>query len=340
MMENCCIKKEEPRRCKRCVMPETKGRVEIDENGLCNICREREKDNTKVEKKDEKESLSYFKKKLLFHTKSSPKYDCIVSVSGGKDSMMTLYIAKKILNLRVLAVFVDNGFVLPEMYHNVNSASEILGIDLIIYKTNDFFDIFKKCILSKKEVYFCRLCHILLENVVKKICIQNEVKVIMGGYTKGQNYIKSNELFWIYEKSDKNVVDIFKDDDKYKELSEIFTNPMAYMNKEYGNILQLSPFRYIDWNEDQIVDTLKAELNFKRSKDSWPKNSSNCIFNYVAQYKALDFFGYSQHETELSDLVRSGEMNRDRALEIINTPLKEEHIVSALSKMGLDIKDI
>ena len=33
-------------------------------------------------------------------------------------------------------------------------------------------------------------------------------------------------------------------------------------------------------------------------------------------------------------------MNRDRALEIINTPLKEEHIVSALSKMGLDIKDI
>ena len=94
-MENCCIKKEEPRRCKRCVMPETKGRVEIDENGLCNICREREKDNTKVEKKDEKESLSYFKKKLLFHTKSSPKYDCIVSVSGGKDSMMTLYIAKK-----------------------------------------------------------------------------------------------------------------------------------------------------------------------------------------------------------------------------------------------------
>ena len=297
-------------------MPETKGRVDIDENGLCNICREREKDNTKVEKKDEKESLSYFKKKLLFHTKSSPKYDCIVSVSGGKDSMMTLYIAKKILNLRVLAVFVDNGFVLPEMYHNVNSASEILGIDLIIYKTNDFFDIFKKCILSKKEVYFCRLCHILLENVVKKICIQNEVKVILGGYTKGQNYIKSNELFWIYEKSDKNVVDIFKDDDKYKELSEIFTNPMAYMNKEYGNILQLSPFRYIDWN------------------------SSNCIFNYVAQYKALDFFGYSQHETELSDLVRSGEMNRDRALEIINTPLKEEHIVSALSKMGLDIKDI
>ena len=36
-MENCCIKKEEPRRCKRCVMPETKGRVDIDENGLCNV---------------------------------------------------------------------------------------------------------------------------------------------------------------------------------------------------------------------------------------------------------------------------------------------------------------
>lgn len=327
-------------RCRHCIMPEVPGHISIDTHGICNICNSRKIENITVEKKTEEEGLSDFKKKVLFYAKNSSKYDCAVSVSGGKDSIMTLYIAKKILNLRVLAIFVDNGFALPEMYHNVNRASEILGIDAMIYKTNDFIEIFRKCILSKKEIYYCRLCHILLEYIVKKICTQNDIKIILGGYTKGQQYIQNHELFWIYEKSDANVIKIFEKDEKYAELAEIFENPMVFMNKKFGNILQLSPFRYIDWDEKEIVRKLKKELDFKKSEQSWPQNSSNCIFNYVAQYKALECFGYSQHETELSDLVRNKEMTRQRALDIINTPLKEEHIISALSKMNLTIEDI
>lgn len=327
-------------RCTHCIMPEVPGHVHIDAHGICNICNSRKNDTVKAEKKTEEESLSDFKKKVLFYAKNSPKYDCAVSVSGGKDSMMTLYIAKKLLNLRVLAIFVDNGFALPEMYHNVNRASEILGIDLLIYKTNDFIEIFRKCIASKEDVYYCRLCHIMLEYIVKKICTQNDIKIMLGGYTKGQQYIQNDELFWIYEKSDANVRKLFAEDEKYGELAEIFENPMIFMSKKFGNIVQLSPFRYIDWDEQEIVKTLKKELDFKTSADSWPQNSSNCLFNYVAQYKALECFGYSQHETELSDLVRNNEMTRQRALDIINTPLKEEHIVQALSKMNLTLKDI
>lgn len=334
------INNKKIRRCIKCIMPETQGHITLDESDICNICNERKDITIRRGNLNKENDLSTFKKKILFYTQESSKYDCVVSVSGGKDSLMTLYIAKKILKLRVLAVFIDNGFALPEMYSNVNSASEILGVDLIIYKTNDFAEIFRKCILSKKEIYFCRLCHVLLENMIKNICKQNDIRVILGGYTKGQQYIRNDELFWIYEKSDKNIVDIFKKDDKYSEIAEIFYNPMVFMNNNYGNILQLSPFKYINWNEKEIVEKLSSELNFKTSEESWPKNSSNCIFNYVSQYKSIEFFGYSQHETELSDLVRSGEMTRDRALDIINTPLKKEHIIAALSKMNLSINDI
>ncbi len=76
--------------------------------------------------------------------KKNSKYNCVVSVSGGKDSIMTLYVAKKILNLNVLAIFIDNGFALPEMYDNLNNATDILNVDMMIFKTSDMIDIFKK----------------------------------------------------------------------------------------------------------------------------------------------------------------------------------------------------
>lgn len=51
-------------------------------------------------------------------------------------------------------------------------------------------------------------------------------------------------------------------------------------------------------------------------------------------------FGYAQHETELSDLVREGELSRQRALEIIRTPIEEENLKRPLLKLGLCIDDI
>ncbi len=99
------------------------------------------------------------------------------------------------MNLNVLAIFIDNGFALPEMYDNLNNATDILNVDMMIFKTSDMIDIFKKCIESKKDIYYCRVCHTLLEYYIKSICVQNNINVILGGYTKGQQYIKNSELF-------------------------------------------------------------------------------------------------------------------------------------------------
>ncbi len=334
------------RRCKNCVMPEIKGRIELDEEGVCDICRRRARENPRegsdktAPAKESGDGLETLKKKILFYKNKDANYDCAVSLSGGKDSTMTLYVAKKMLNLKPLAIFVDNGFALPEMYENVHNASDKLGVDLIIYKTASLLKIFKECLLSSQKVYYCRLCHTLLEYYVKKNAYGNRLNIILGGYTKGQQYIKNDELFWIYDQSDHNIKKIFSEITIDEDLKELLMGPTAYMNKKFGNMLQISPFKYMAWDEDEIVRILQEELDFKKSKDSWPENSSNCMFNYVAQYKALKDFGYSQHETELSDLVRNDEMKRERALKIITTPLLDKHIKTALNKLNLDFSHL
>lgn len=332
------------RRCKICVMPEVKGVFDLNVNGVCRICSLQE-DEVKTggmafDDKSPEEKLSILKRKIDKMLRPGRTYDCAVAVSGGKDSIMTLYIAVKQLGLKPLAIFIDNGFALDQMYKNVINATDILGADLIIYKTSEIVDMFRLFLSSKKRVYYCRACHALLDLAINRICRQNDIRLVLGGYTKGQQYIKNTELFNIYDESDKNAVELFSRDEYFSRYCELFSNRNKYFRQYYGEINHISPFKYIEWNETKILDILKNELKFSLPERSWPDKSSNCTFNYVSQYLVMKQFGFAQHESELSGQIRSGELTRERAIDIIETPIETEDLRAPLEKLGLSLKDI
>ena len=69
--------------CRRCIMPETKPDLFIDAEGICSACRsfERRKEVDWDTRKRELESVLG-----RYRSKDGKNYDCIVPVSGGKDS--------------------------------------------------------------------------------------------------------------------------------------------------------------------------------------------------------------------------------------------------------------
>lgn len=68
--------------CTRCVMPHTKPDLHIDEEGVCNACRSYEK-RKEVDWDRRKSELTVLLEKYRRH---GSHWDCIVPVSGGKDS--------------------------------------------------------------------------------------------------------------------------------------------------------------------------------------------------------------------------------------------------------------
>lgn len=329
-------------RCSCCIMPESKGHIDMDAHGVCSICHkstEHIQPEQTFESKRPEEKLETLKK-IVAPYKKGKQYDCGVSVSGGKDSIMTLYVAVKELGLRPLAIFIDNGFGLPEMYENVKNATDILGVDLLVFKTADLLKIFPAMIRSGKPIYYCRVCHALIDNAIRSIAYKHEIDLILGGYTKGQQYIKNSELFWIYKESDQNTVELLETMPDYAHFADLIRNQNKYFREHYGNIRLLSPFKYIEWNEEKILKVIGKELRFQLPKRSWPDKSSNCSFNYVSQYLTEKVFGYAQHEVELSELVRVGELSRERALEIIESPIEESDLERALEKLGLTVEDV
>ncbi len=69
--------------CKRCVMPDTKPDLHLDEDGICNACRSYENRAT-VDWDARKSELLKVLDRYRRHDGSN--WDCIVPVSGGKDS--------------------------------------------------------------------------------------------------------------------------------------------------------------------------------------------------------------------------------------------------------------
>jgi N-acetyl sugar amidotransferase len=68
--------------CVRCVMPHTKPDLHIDEEGICNACRSIEKRKEVDWDQRHQELLTVLEK----YRKNGTNWDCIVPVSGGKDS--------------------------------------------------------------------------------------------------------------------------------------------------------------------------------------------------------------------------------------------------------------
>ena len=94
--------------CKTCLFPNTKPDIQFNNQGVCDSClsakrkhgkeksinwQRREKDFQTILEKSKKNSGSY--------------YDCVVPVSGGKDSTWQVYVMKKRHKMNPLAITFD-----------------------------------------------------------------------------------------------------------------------------------------------------------------------------------------------------------------------------------------
>ena len=87
--------------CKLCLLPDTKPQLTFDENGVCSACiNNKLKENVNWEQK-EKDFLQIIEK---YKNTDNSNYDCIIPVSGGRDSTYQTYAMKEMFGMNPLAV--------------------------------------------------------------------------------------------------------------------------------------------------------------------------------------------------------------------------------------------
>lgn len=120
------------RYCTRCVTPETRLRISFDSEGVCSACRWAER-----KKEVDWDAKAKELKKIADECRSKEGgYDCIVPVSGGKDSTFQAHYAKNVLKLNTLCVNYRPSMPVPTGSKNQRNLIERIGVDHISVTPN------------------------------------------------------------------------------------------------------------------------------------------------------------------------------------------------------------
>lgn len=302
--------------CKKCFLSDNVEGVLIDENQLCDYCAKKKEDDwshrfqiTEEQKKSLREELE----KYYNNIKGKADYDCVLALSGGKDSTYLLYhfIIEK--GMKVLAVHVNTHFESNIGIRNIKLLQKKLSFDL---EEVDFgFDFFKKFyrhlfLNPIKEGYVKNICYIcgpLYISCCLKVATEKKIPLVVLGLSPNQ---PENMFFeWVDDiiKQKDWIPDIFKTEEFDNDFKDKFWNPFKYPEDTLFPRL-IAPLHIMEYNEKQIIDKLSKHKIL--SKKQLNPATTNCILNWPMIYLDTRLLGHNPYIKEFSSKVRRKEISR------------------------------
>ncbi|WP_400770550.1 N-acetyl sugar amidotransferase [Methylosinus sporium] len=124
---------ESLRYCVRCCMPETQEGVKFDDQGICQACQSSEQ-KIHINWVEREKRL----RNLLENAKAKAgnNYDCIVPISGGKDSVFQLHVLVKVYGMKPLTVTFSHNWYSETGWYNLQNALQQFDVDHVMFTPN------------------------------------------------------------------------------------------------------------------------------------------------------------------------------------------------------------
>jgi|GEM_PF-3250033 hypothetical protein len=303
--------------CEKCVMTVEEGQR------ICKACETYQPLETDFRKKE-----SELKEIIRKFGSTGKKYDCVVPLTGGKDSSYVLYYMTKVIGARVLVFTVDNELFREGARENIKNAVETLGCDHIIGKFDErkLLMLYKASFRSQGSV--C-LCPLFLSLTLFPVAIKEQVPLIVSGFSSGQRgkdyafrmpdiNAAKQEFAKVCQLSRKALA-IFLGDYAPDENEDILDEITKYQREALANLDKTDFFpvmfplsEYAGWNSfEELYDILGEHLNWQRPSEAFSRTSCR-----VEQIK-----GYTDHtknfdsmRKEISHYIRKGMVPREKGI--------------------------
>ncbi len=293
--------------CTKCILPEGYPGISFDETGVCNYCRKWESKWQEMNFEDSEGQLESILSK--FRGKSKP-YDCLIGLSGGKDSSYAAYILKK-YNMNPLGCTFNNGFLTDVALHNINAAVKALSMGHVFTSHNSGYqkNYFRHFLKTAGE--FCTVCNTGIRAALYRTARSYGINLIVSGFSPRTEANSPREFFT-------STAGYFHNVCRENGFSQKEIHGYEYVNlfQRVSSQLRHSPYflylpNYIPWNEDEFIQVMVDEMNWK---GSFGEQHTDCRMNDAKEYLKLKKFGMVELVAKFSSLVRDNQLTRDEAL--------------------------
>lgn len=341
------------RRCTRCILPETMPFIEFDAAGVCNYCRSYRPLAPR--------GFEALQRDLGRHRSGSGGPDCVVGVSGGRDSLYALHFLKTEFGMNPVAFTYDWGMVTDLARRNIARVCGRLGVEHVVLSADIAL---KRRFIRDNVAAWLRRPHL------------GAIPLFMAGDKQYFFHIRQarRELGVPVAVMGENLLE--RTDFKtgfaglrpHRDPDHVYTLPWPgkarlaaffagqfLANPGYWNASLLDTFgaalcyytlsrdyvnlyAYIPWREGTVVTTLRDGYGFELAPDSattWRIGDGTAAFyNYIFFTVA----GFTENDAFRSNQVREGVLTRAAALALAaaeNAP-RYETIFWYLDVIGLE----
>jgi N-acetyl sugar amidotransferase len=326
--------------CKKCVMPSSSAiPVEFNENGICSGC------NAASEKVgiDWVRREEQFKRLLSqYKNKDDTNYDCIIPVSGGKDSYFQVHMIKNVFKMNPLLVTYNANNWTKAGYENLHNMREAFGCDHILYTPS--IDLLKKMNRIGFQMMGDMNWHghsgintypfiVSVEKKIPLVIYGEHGFMDIGGMHSYSDYVEFTQRYRL----EHNLRGYDWQDflghsgrDKIEENELLgFKFPSDASIKEVG-VRGIYISNYVDWSGNNNFK-IAQQYGFKENEDDFERtywrisNLDDMHENGIHDYMKYIKFGYGRATDHVIKDIKEGVMTRSEGIEIVK---KMDHIKS------------
>jgi N-acetyl sugar amidotransferase len=303
--------------CTFCVMDTSDPDIEFDAEGRCNHCRSFPAKRAKVgNPSDRAQRLREIVSAIKSAGEGNP-YDCLIGVSGGVDSTYVAYLVKK-LDLRPLAIHLDNGWDSELAVSNIQKVLERLGIDLVTRVLD--WDEFRELQLS-----FLRAsvpdAEIPTDHAIGaalfETAVEHRIKyIISGANVETEGILPTSWTYGVWDwRYIKNVHRQFGRR-RLRDYPHYSLARMLYLTCIRG-IKAVQILNYVPYRKNEVMRLLQDDLGWKYYGG---KHYESIYTRFFQGYILPRKFNIDKRRAHLSTLICAGQMTRDDCL----TALEED----------------
>jgi len=358
--------------CKRCVMsnqrpasipefqhlPDRRGAkyMHIDEDGICDACRQAEKKKDINWNEREKELLQLLDK----YRRNDGYYDCIVPGSGGKDSAFQSHILKYKYGMHPLTItwppllYTDYG------HQNFRNWIEIGGFDNLTFKPNgrvhklltklaiqNLFHPFQTFILGQK-------------NLAPKIAINYKIPLIFYGENEAEygnpiadnassirdkSFYEMRDLSQVYLSGFSIPELIEKHGLSLNDLMAYLPAPVEELEKAKIEVHYLG--YYLKWTPQEVYYYAVENTGFQarpfRTEGTYSKyNSIDDKIDDLHYYTTWIKFGLGRATYDASQEIRNKHLTREEGIALVRQFDGEKparYISEVMNYLGVDVEE-